>query len=297
MLTYEITAGDHCRRAESFLANLLPAATLGYIRKLLKSGHARVNGGEASTDTFLFLGDLVALKESTRTAEFLRGAPPLLDLLYEDDHIVVVNKPGGLAMHRSAEDESNNLVELGRRFFRERGIDCLPRPVNRLDRGTSGAVIMAKSSTAAGMFGRFIKEEGLSKVYLALAEGRLADEGTMTEPLEGKDSETRFRLLAQGERCALVALFPVTGRTHQIRRHLTLAGHPIPGDRRYGGGALPAFPGIPLHSFRTTLLHPESAKSLTVCAPLPTAFLALAVKETGASETEILRKAAELVTS
>lgn len=297
MLTYEITAGDHCRRAESFLSNLLPAATPGYLRKLLKSGHARVNGDEASPDTFLFLGDLVTIKESTRTAQFLRGAPPRLDLLYEDDRIMVVNKPGGLAMHRSAEDESNNLVEVGRSFFKERGIDCLPRPVNRLDRGTSGAVIMAKSSTAAGMFGRFVKEEGLGKVYLALAEGRLADEGTMTEPLDGKESETRFRLLFQGARKALIALFPVTGRTHQIRRHLALAGHPIPGDRRYGGRTLSAFPGIPLHSFRTTLLHPESGRPLIVCAPLSAAFLALAAREAGVTETEILRSAAEIAVS
>lgn len=297
MLTYVINAGDHCRRAESFLANLLPAATAGYLRKLLKSGQARVNGDEASPDTFLFSGDIVTLKESARTGELLRGTPPLLDLLYEDDHIMVVNKPGGLAMHKSAEDERNNLVEIGRRFFRERGIDCLPRPVNRLDRGTSGAVIMAKSSTAAGMFGRFVKEEGLDKVYLALAEGSLPEEGTMTEPLDGKESETRFRTVFQGERHALVALFPVTGRTHQIRRHLELAGHPIPGDRRYGGVALPAFPGIPLHSFRTILLHPESRKPLTVCAPLPAAFLALAARETGVPEEDILRRAAELALS
>jgi 23S rRNA pseudouridine955/2504/2580 synthase len=275
MLTYTITESDHCRGAESFLHNLLPSAPSAYLHKLITSGHLTLNGEPVNRDVMLRCGDRLSLKESGRTRSLLSGKRQELDIIHLDQWIVVFNKPPGLPMHRAAEVDDVNLVDLGSRLLAQRdGFPGKLRPVNRLDRGTSGAVIMAKSPTAAGMFGRYVKEEGLAKVYLAVVRGRLAREGLIDRPLEGKEAVTLFRLLFQGEGMALAAVYPLTGRMHQIRQHFRLAGHSVVGDRRYGGSPLPGYDGFLLHSFRTSLTHPATGERLVVHAPLPAGFLA-----------------------
>lgn len=296
MLTYQITETDHCRQLESFLRNLLPAASLAYLRKLLRSAHLAVNGAPTvAPETCLRLGDILTLKESSKTLALLAGQKPLLDILHEDHWIIIFNKAPGLPMHRAAEVDEWNLVELGGKLLLER--DSFPgklRPVNRLDRGTSGAVVLAKSSTAAGMFGRFVKEEGLAKVYLAVVQGRLPEEGSITLPLEGKEAETGFRTLFQGEKLALAAVYPVTGRMHQIRQHFQSIGHPVVGDVRYGGRSLTGYAGILLHSFRTSLIHPATDETLTVFAPLPAGFLAILRDLVGDAFPAVLRPLADI---
>jgi 23S rRNA pseudouridine955/2504/2580 synthase len=273
MLSCTITPPDHTRRLESFLRTLMPHAAAGYARKLIKSGAARVNSTSATPDTFLMQGDSVTLKESAATLALLDDTRPVLDILYEDNQVIIVNKPPGLPMHQTAERE-DNLVDAGMAYMVQRGTPCKLYPVNRLDRGTSGAVIMAKSSTNAGIYGRQVKETGLDKLYLALVAGQPAESGLIDLPLDGKESETRYRVLLRGERCALLAVTPVSGRMHQIRRHLEDIGHPVLGDKRYGGGVLEGYDGFALHSFRTVVSRPE-AGMLTVCAPLPSELLEL----------------------
>jgi len=285
MLTFVITPHDHFRRLESFLRTLMPGAPPGYSRKLIKSGAAKLNGGTAHHDTLLALHDTVTLKESGATTGYLAIARPALDILYEDDQIVIVNKPAGLPMHRTAEIEEN-LVEFGQSYMTSRGTPCKLYPVNRLDRGTSGTVIMAKSSSSAGIYGRQVKECGLDKLYLALVAGQPADNGTIDEPLDDKESETAFRTIVRGDSCALLAVTPVSGRMHQIRRHLSMIGHPVVADKRYGGGDLPALSGFALHSFRTVLARPE-AGPLTICAPLPEELLGLCA-ERGIEREQVL---------
>ncbi len=272
MLSYTITSLDHCRRLESFLRTLLPTAPSGYPRKLIKNGAARLNGSSATPDTFLACADIVTLKESATLTTLLHDERPLLDILFENDQIVIVNKPAGLAMHRTAELDGD-LVEEGTAYMSWRGTACKLYPVNRLDRGTSGAVILAKSSSSAGIHGRQVKETGLDKLYLALVNGVPPASGVINEPLDEKESETRYEILLTGSDCSLLAVTPISGRMHQIRRHLESIGHPVLGDSRYGGGVLPGYEGFALHSFRTALLLPTGTP-LTVCAPLPENLLA-----------------------
>lgn len=295
MLTYRITETDHCRRAESFLQNLMPAAPLAYLKKLEKSGHLTVNGAPATAETLLRLADTVTLKESGRLTGLLAKKPPSLDILYEDQWIVVFNKAPGLPVHRAAEVDEWNLVELAEKFLAECGRPMKLRPVNRLDRGTSGAIILAKSATAAGMFGRFVKEGGLGKIYLAIAEGKLPAEGSITVPLEGKEAETGYRLLFQGKEGALLALFPITGRTHQIRLHLRSIGHPIWGDKRYGGRQLPGCTGHALHSFKSAIAHPATGAELAIHAPLPAELVGLIRKLAGTYSEAVLKELPELL--
>lgn len=286
MLTFAIASHDHCRQLESFLRTLLPQAPPGYPRKLIKSGAAKVNNAPATPDTILAIHDSVTLKESAATVALLTETRPVLDILYEDDQIVAVNKPPGLPMHRTAEQEPN-LVDLGVAYLARRGTPCKLYPVNRLDRGTSGVVILAKSSSAAGMYGRHVKEAGLDKLYLALTAGEPDESGLITVPLDGKESETRYRVLLRGDRCALLAVTPVSGRMHQIRRHLEHIGTPVMGDKRYGRGEPTGYDGFALHSFRTVIARPGAAPRV-VCAPLPAAMLELCVRCTGLAERGVL---------
>jgi 23S rRNA pseudouridine955/2504/2580 synthase len=294
MLTYTIAVTDHCRSAESFLRGLLPAATGGYLHKLLKNGHLQRDGVPLAPVDLLRLGDKISLKESAKTASLMGRKFLPLDILYEDDFVLVINKEPGLAVHKAAEDEGRNLVDLAVRHLAQRGVECTLRPVNRIDRGTSGCVILAKSSTAAGMFGLYIKETGLGKLYLAVASGRLDDGGTIDLPLDDKESLTRYRTLARGSRASVAAVYPVSGRLHQIRRHLAAINYPILGDKRYGGPLLENYPGHGLHSFAVTLRHPASDAELVIHAPLPAGFALLLEQVAGGDASRLIESLPDL---
>lgn len=273
MLSFTITHQDHCRRLESYLRTLMPTSSFGYARKLIKNGAARRNGSVAAPDTLLASLDSVTLKESGATTGYITVTRPVVDILYEDGLILIANKPAGLPMHRTAECEEN-LVDVGQSYMIQRETPCKLYPVNRLDRGTSGAVILAKSSSAAGIYGRQVKETGLDKLYLALVWGTPEEYDVITEPLDEKESETRYRTVLTGENCSLLAVTPISGRMHQIRRHLAAIGHPVIGDKRYSGGDMPELSGFALHSFRTSLALQE-AGTLTVSAPVSEELLTL----------------------
>lgn len=295
MLEFKIAAIDHCRQLQGFLQVILPNASPSYLHKLGVSGHALVNGRPATPFTVLHLEDVVNLKESRKTTALLESARPSLEILFEDTWIAIFNKPPGLPMHRAAEVDDKNLVELGTRLLNKRdGGNGKLRPVNRLDRGTSGAVILAKSSTAAGMFGRQLKGDGLDKLYLAVAEGELQGEGEVTLPLDGKEALTRYKTLCTGTGRSLVAVYPATGRMHQIRLHLQAIGHPICGDRRYGGSIFGGLTGHALHSFRTSFPHPATGQGITVFAPLPAGFLLLMKEVAGDGFVPVLQKLSHL---
>lgn len=289
MLTYTIAAEDHCRQMDSFIHTLMPGATRGYRQKLIKGGHLQLNGNAVSPDTLLQIADTVTLKESSRSTALLRTARPAVDLLYEDDYLAMVNKEPGRSVHNTAEDTGPDLVQHCEEYMERRGTPCKLRPVNRLDRGTSGAVILAKSPTAAGIMGRFIREQGLGKIYLAAVTGAVEADGEIDLSLEGKESLTRFRRIIQGRNAAVVAVYPVTGRMHQIRKHFSMYGHPVVGDRRYGGPVVKGLGGHALHAFAVSFPHPESGEGMVVYAPLPKGLLALLEDVANESFTELLK--------
>jgi len=289
MLSYTVSAEDHCRRLESFLQRLLPAALPSYCRKLIKSGACTLNSAKATPDILLSAGDVIGLKESGQVLEQLNKPLPPIDLLWQDDRLLVLNKPAGLAMHPAAEVDEN-LADIASSWLEKKtNYPVRAYPVNRLDRGTSGVVLLATSSSNAGMLGRQVKEEGLDKVYLTVVEGVLTGDDEINQPLDGKESISRYRCLSTGENCSFLVVEPVTGRTHQIRRHLSAIGHPVVGDKRYDAQPLPSLPGIALHSFRTCLRHPETGVLLTICAPLPAVLREQICTSCGLDEHSLLQ--------
>lgn len=264
----------------------MPTATAGYLNQILKKGMLTVNGATASELQTLSAGDRISLKESGRTKALMnaRVPSPNIDILFEDSRILCLNKPNGLSMHAAAEAGPETVTDMATAYLHARALVAHPhsseptfklRPVNRLDRGTSGGVILAKSSTAAGIFGKLVMEGGLGKLYLALAAGKITGKGEMATPVEDKEALTRYCSLFTGNDFTLLALWPETGRMHQIRQHLRHIGHPVMNDRRYGGPALSAYQGFTLHAFRTSFIHPDTGCETVIHAPLPAGFLAL----------------------
>lgn len=200
-----------------------------------------------------------------------------LPLLYADDALVVVAKPSGIAVHRGQSRERLVLVDvaarkLGRPVF----------PVHRLDRGTSGILLLALGSEAARLLQGQFEAGTIDKRYLALVRGIPPESGTIDHPipraLEGPrvPAFTEYRRLAAWERYALVEVRPRTGRQHQIRRHLKHIDHPLIGDVRYGKGEHNRYfrqrfglHRLALHAVSLGFLHPHTAGALRIEAPLP----------------------------
>jgi tRNA pseudouridine65 synthase len=208
----------------------------------------------------------------------LRTAPPI-DLLFVDGAVAIANKPSGLLVHRGWADDGDVAL------FRVRDmLGAQVHPVHRLDRGTSGVLLFARTREAAATLGRAFEAGRVEKHYLALVRGTPPDEGVIDHPIprnEGGErvaAVTRFRRLARSpvDRCSLVLARPETGRLHQVRRHLHHIDHPIVGDVNHGSGAINrhyraryALYRLALHACSIAFDHPTTGERIAVSAPVP----------------------------
>lgn len=246
-------------------ADLAVAAVAGISRahaqRLIGDGRALVDGGRRRSSDRLLGGERITVELSAAPDASLAAESIPLRVAYEDDSMLIVDKPAGLVVHPSAGHASGTLVNalLGR--ARERGerlgsIAGMDRPgvVHRLDKDTSGLLVIAKSDAAQAVLMRQFGERSVDKLYLALVRGVPAsprgrieapvgrdprDRQRMSVVAAGRDAITEYEVLGSGSGYALLALQPRTGRTHQIRAHLAYIGLPIVGDVRYGGGVGP----------------------------------------------------------
>jgi tRNA pseudouridine65 synthase len=202
-----------------------------------------------------------------------------VDLLYVDDDVVVVNKPSGLLVHRGWANDDDVAM------FRVRdALGAHVYPVHRLDRGTSGALVFARTREAAATLARQFESRQVDKSYLALVRGTPPESGTIDHPIPNSEdgprvaAVTRFHLVARSsvDRCALVHATPETGRRHQIRRHLRHIGHPLVGDVNYGRGEINRryrahydLHRLALHANAIAFSHPVTAARLAITAPMP----------------------------
>lgn len=203
--------------------------------------------------------------------------PSTIEVLYRDPHVVVVNKPSGLAVHRGWAADRVTALSLARDAEGQHVY-----PVHRLDRGTSGVLVFALDGATAGLLQERFREQSVEKRYLALTRGVTPEDGRIDSPVprtekgERVPAVTRFRRLGVAlERYSLIEAWPETGRLHQIRRHLKHIAHPLMGDTRYGDGRENrrlrehGLHRLALHAASLTLPHPHSGATLELSAPLP----------------------------
>ena len=221
-------------------------------------------------------GQTVRLK-MPEDAVRIEGTDMPLSVVYEDDHLLVVDKPPYLAVHPSAGKPEPTLANGVVAYFERKGTPLSFRPVNRLDRNTSGLLVAAKSSHVA-----FALAQKPEKVYFAIVLGHLEGQGTIDQPIRvkegctitrevgegGKDSRTHWRALATDGEITLVRVVLETGRTHQIRVHMAWLGHPLAGDTMYGTDEI-VLPRHGLHCARTEFVHPVTGKTVRVTSPIP----------------------------
>jgi tRNA pseudouridine65 synthase len=204
---------------------------------------------------------------------------PPIDILFVDAHVVVANKPSGLLVHRGMDNDDDVAMFRVRDAIGER-----VHPLHRLDRGTSGALLFARSREAAATLSRAFEEGRVDKRYLALVRGTPPESGTIDHAIPKDEggprvpAVTRFRLVARStvDRCSLVLAMPQTGRLHQVRRHLRHINHPLVGDVTHGSGeinrhyrATYALHRLALHASFLAFEHPVTAARVEVSAPVP----------------------------
>ncbi len=223
------------------------------------------------------------LSGEARVAEHRVSGTPVFDVLYEDGDLVAIGKPSGAIVHRGWASDGVPLLQA----VRDR-VGVYVHPVHRLDRATSGVLLFAKDAETARALGDQFSGRSVEKVYLALTRGSDPELGRVDHPLESgasrerKKAVTDFRFLGASGRYGLYEAQPLTGRLHQIRRHLKHVSHPIIGDVRYGKGEHNRlfresydFHRLALHARRLRFRHPRTSEELTIEAPLPQDFLTL----------------------
>ena len=242
-------------------------------------------------------GDVVAARLAENEEAGLEPVAMELAIVHEDRDVLVVNKPAGMLVHPTSPEHTRTLSHGITHHFLEQGIAIKVRPVHRIDRDTSGLLLVAKSGFAHQHMDRQLRERTLRREYLALVRGRVEeDEGTVDAPVGrhprnsslravrpgGDPAVTRFRVRERFTDASLLELELDTGRTHQIRVHLAHLGHPVLGDRAYGGGAPALIRRQALHAWRLSCVHPATGEALLFEAPLPEDMESLATRLRGA---------------
>ena len=301
----EITDALEGQRIDNFLVKLLKGVPKSRIYRIIRKGEVRINKGRCDAKRKLMLGDIVRVPP-VRVAEpkELISAPAYLKsslqrgILFEDDAILVINKPAGFAVHGGS-GISTGVIEALREIRPESRFLEL---VHRLDRDTSGCLIIAKKRSALRTLHEYFRGDGVKKSYLALLEGRWEKQKIIVDqPLlknvsqggermvkvssAGKPSQTRFKSITVYHDATLVEASPFTGRTHQIRVHALWLGHAIIGDERYGNKETNkafrqrGYKRLFLHAHKLQFKHPITGEVLKLVAPLADELQALLDKK------------------
>ena len=277
------------QRLDAFLAEAEPGLTRSAAQKLIEEGFVTVNGGGARKNLRLNAGDEVVLARPDPVEIDVKPEQIPLDVVYEDNHVIVVNKPVGLVVHPAPGHPDGTLVNAllyhcGNSLSGING-ELRPGIVHRIDRDTSGLIIAAKNDRAHLALAAQLQDHSLFREYEAVCHGGLReDSGTVDAPIGRSPKERKkMAVLREGGRAAvthwtvLEGLGPYThlacrletGRTHQIRVHMAYLGHPLLGDQVYGGKPFPGLTGQCLHARRLTFTHPATGERMTVECPLP----------------------------
>ena len=279
-------------RLDKALTLLLEDVSRSKIQSHLENGLVLVNGKPGKASYKLNEGDVIEIEEFKSEVSDLNPEDIPLDIVYEDDDVIVVNKPKGLVVHPGAGNEEHTLANALK--FHSENLSSLngefrPGIVHRIDKDTAGLLIVAKNDQAHAFLSNQLSDHTLGRKYYALVLGVISEnEGKIIAPigrdqqyrqkmavdlLRGKEAETNFKVIERFRDCTLIECALKTGRTHQIRVHMNYIGHPVIGDPVYGkGNRLIYNDGQLLFAHEIHFVHPKTKKEMTFSVDLPIYF-------------------------
>jgi len=282
----------HARmRIDRHLVTALPELSRSRIQQLIRSGSVRLNGAITRPHQIVRTGDQIELTNPPPEKIETRPEAIPLEILFEDDDLIVINKPAGMTVHPGAGHHEHTLVNaLLHHCSTLSGIGGKERPgiVHRLDKETSGCLVAAKNDIAHRELSKQFATRTVEKIYLALVAGKLRKQtGVIEEKIgrhpvqrkrmsvsspRGREARTEYRVLRLNEQASLIECRLHSGRTHQIRVHLHHLGHPVLGDKIYGLRFAKNFPRQMLHAWKLGFRHPRTGEWKNFEAPLPDDF-------------------------
>ncbi len=295
---FVVARGERTKRLDQFLVTHERDISRARLQRLIAAGRILVNGQTAKASYLVRGGDHITIERPVGNPLERNGREEPLTVLYEDDELLVIDKPSGVVMHPGSGHWADTLLNAALHYCAVSGQSHVqPRLVHRLDKETSGVIVLAKTNGAHTSLGSQFARHTIVRVYVALIskvpeQARLFIDGSIgrdrrraprvsTDTLRPKPAVTRCQLLESfGDLAALVELRPQTGRTHQLRAHLSLSGHPILGDVEYGGPVhLPSTSGtiqrVMLHARALGFLHPVTGLPIELNSPIPPDMLEL----------------------
>ena len=277
-------------RLDQALARLLPGESRSRLARLIEEGHVKVDGAAAASRRKMKSGESVDVALVARPVDLaMRPEAIAISVVHEDADLVVIDKPAGLVVHPGSGNWQGTM--LNALLHHASSAAHLPRAgiVHRLDKDTSGLLVVAKNEAAQVDLVRQLQARTVKRTYLALVRGRVEGEGSVDAPIgrhpvhrtriavvaNGKPAVTHYRVRESFERHTLLECELETGRTHQIRVHLASIGHPIEGDPVYAGRGAKLLARQALHAWKLAFRHPRTGEMVRCASPLPADFQAL----------------------
>lgn len=288
MSDYKVLA-DKTGRLDKVVTNIFTDYTRSQLKKMIDDGNIKVNGDVKKANYKVNLGDEITFDKPEVKKLSLEPENIPLDIVYEDDDVIVVNKPQGMVVHPSPGHFEHTLVNALLYHSPLSTINGTYRPgiVHRIDKDTSGLLMVAKNDMAHQSLAKQLKDKTNTREYIALVHGNIKeDSGTIDAPLgrskvdrkkqavvkDGRNAVTHFEVLKRYGDYTLVKCVLETGRTHQIRVHMKCIGHPLVGDQLYGPRKTLGNSGQFLHAEKLGFVHPRTNEYLEFTAPLPENF-------------------------
>lgn len=292
MQNIKITENNVGLRLDKALSNLLPSISRSKIQEYIDGGLVLVNSKKEKASFKLRLNDEITIGDIEEKPYELEAEDIKLDVVYEDDVIIVINKPKGLVVHPGAGNYSHTLANALKYYsdsLSSLNGDFRPGIVHRLDKDTAGLMIIAKNDAAHVFLTNQLSDHTLGRSYIALVLGVISEnEGKIIAPIgrddkyrqkmavdlrDGKYAETYFKVLERFSNCTLVECSLKTGRTHQIRVHMNYISHPVIGDPIYGKGNRKIYDdGQLLFAYKIHFIHPVTKKEMEFSAAIPEYF-------------------------
>lgn len=293
IMEYTVDAAEHGVRIDKYLGDRVETLSRSHVQKLIEEGEILVNGASVKTKYKVQNGDRIEIHIPEPKETVVEAEDIALDILYEDEDLLIINKPKGMVVHPSNGHESGTLVNALLHHCGDSlsGINGEKRPgiVHRIDMDTTGILVVCKNDMAHQSLSEQLQVHSINRRYRAIVHGRLYEDGTVNKPIGrhpndrkkmsvqakiAKDAITHYHVLETYDAYTYVECKLETGRTHQIRVHMASIGHPVLGDEVYGPAKCPikGLQGQTLHAMTLGFIHPRTGEYVEFTGELPEYF-------------------------